>query len=418
MRVAIEGAGDVLRRALLDLVVAAGHEVVSAAPDLEIRVGSASVGPAAPRRLWLSPPASVAPDGDPRAALERVLASGGSAIWADPFDPDLLLDGLGANRDVAAPPTLGAADALDSSPHPWLGLDPRTGAVRWANAAARAALDARLPPTGTDLAAVLSSERGRSRVGAGGRSWTATWWTDSAGTRVVGLGPPDDPVPAHVRSLAELGRTSATLAHELRNPVAAFAGALQLLAKDLSAEERSEVSALARERVSQMSRLLDDVLRLARPFKGPASPVDVALVARSAVQSVRTDPRFERIRVTMRSDDGTPRVLGYEQPLGQAVTNLLVNAAQAQDGAGPVEVSLVRRGDRALLSVADEGPGVPEALREKVFEPFWTTKPGGTGLGLAYVRRVAEACGGFARVEAAGVRGARVVLDLPTCPDE
>ena len=106
---------------------------------------------------------------------------------------------------------------------------------------------------------------------------------------------------------------------------------------------------------------------------------------------------------------------GHEQPLRQAVTNLLVNAAQAQDGDVRITVRLATEGTWAVLRVEDDGPGIPADKREKVFEAFWTTKTAGTGLGLSFVRRVAEASGG--RVSVEDVRtGACLRLDLPLAP--
>jgi signal transduction histidine kinase len=429
VRIEIEGPGDVLRRALADLVRAAGHEVVSADADLRILVGAAERDSEDGRTtLWLSPPADQAVDPDPAAALERVLGAGGLAVWGDPFDPALLLEGLSGTRPrPAETPTAAPSSAVpfDTAPDPWFGVDPIGRRILWANAAATRALGTSpsrgdsTPLPGLDrLFDVLARLEGRDRVEVSGRSWSASWWTDASGARVVGLA--DVPAlarpSAQARSLADLERMSATLAHELRNPVAGFAGALDLLSEDLAPSDRREVAALARSRVDQMRLLLDDTLRLARPFKGPPVPVECALVVRSAVAGVGTDPLFAGVDVRVRIEDESVRVLGYEQPLRQAVTNLLVNAAQAQAGKGVVDVSLRREGAHATLRVADEGPGIPEEIREKVFEAFWTTKKSGTGLGLAYVRRVAEACGGSVRVEGAPVRGACLVLDLSLAP--
>jgi signal transduction histidine kinase len=108
--------------------------------------------------------------------------------------------------------------------------------------------------------------------------------------------------------------------------------------------------------------------------------------------------------------------LGWPEPLRHALVNLFLNAAQASEGTGRVEVRVSDEGGRVAIRVLDDGPGIPAESREKVFAPFWTTKPSGTGLGLAYVRRVAETSGGSVEFENVP-RGASVRLELPRAPD-
>jgi two-component system sensor histidine kinase TctE len=164
-----------------------------------------------------------------------------------------------------------------------------------------------------------------------------------------------------------------------------------------------------------MKTLLDDTLCLVRPFREPPAPLDVAAVVHAAVVGMRTDPSFRRVTMREELGEGPVTALGHEQPLRQAVTNLLVNAAQAQDGDARITVRLATEGTWAVVRVEDDGPGIPADKREKVFEAFRTTKVAGTGLGLSFVRRVAEASGGRVRVEDVA-KGACVRLDLPLAP--
>jgi signal transduction histidine kinase len=171
------------------------------------------------------------------------------------------------------------------------------------------------------------------------------------------------------------------------------------------------IVALARERIDQMRNLLDATLRLAHPFDAPPGAVDCAEVARSAIESVRTDPVLGRTEFRLDLPEQPVLAFGYEQPLQQALTNLLRNAAQAQEGMGTVVVEITRTPQRAILRVCDEGPGIPPEQHHRIFEPFWTTKSSGTGLGLAYVHRVVEASGGQVRLEPSD-RGAIFRIEL------
>jgi signal transduction histidine kinase len=144
--------------------------------------------------------------------------------------------------------------------------------------------------------------------------------------------------------------------------------------------------------------------------------VDLAALLAHALDAVRTDAALQGIALTVVEPVAGPVLaLGHAEPLRQALVNLLLNAAEA--GARRVELGVERDGTRCRVHVADDGPGIPASRREVVFDPFWTTKPRGTGLGLAFVRRVAEAAGGTAWVAEPpaphALRGARIVMELP-----
>lgn len=218
---------------------------------------------------------------------------------------------------------------------------------------------------------------------------------------------------AAMRGLAELGRVTSTFAHEIRNPLASLASAVELLAKDLVPAERDDVVRMARARLAQMKLLLDDTLRLARPFRGPPAVVDPVPALASAVEIARSDPRFAGVDVRLEVTGSPPDVRTYEEPLRQAALNLLVNAIESQGPRGAIRVLVVEEADGLAIRVRDEGPGIPAAVRAKVFDAFWTTKAAGTGLGLAFVRRLAEGSGGSVVVEDVPPPGACVRILLP-----
>jgi signal transduction histidine kinase len=377
--------------------------------------------------LHLRPGPHGRPAPAPGPALVTVLHAGGAATWEPPLDPDLLVECLedAGSRASRRPPPLPGDAPLARSPDPWLLLDARTRDVLWATEAARARFVLpgipRLSLRGEEAlpADVFSREDGSRVRTIEGVPHLVPWWTDSRGRRCVGVlrvvaAEGDE----NVATLAELGRVSATAMHEMRIPLSSFAGALDLLAREPDAGERETVLRLARERLAQVKTMLDEALRLVRPFRAPPEPVHAEEVVHSAVEAARTQALFADVEVTVEAPPAPLRpFLAHPEPLRRAITNLLVNAAQAQGGGGRVRVRVEGDGSRGSIRVEDDGPGIPPDLRPRVFDPFWTTKEGGSGLGLAYVKRVAEACGGRALVEDAE-RGACLRIDLPLAASE
>lgn len=189
------------------------------------------------------------------------------------------------------------------------------------------------------------------------------------------------------RHLALLGEMSAVLAHEIRNPLASLKGHAQLLEEQLAGDDRRQAKA---------RRIVDEAVRLERLTTSLLDFVRAGQVAR-----VRSDPRAlvrravditDPVRITV--DDHTAPDAWSLDPtrVEQALVNLLRNALQASDT--PVELSVRREDGGLVFLVADRGPGVPPAVRERLFQPFVTGRTQGTGLGLAVVRRVAELHGG------------------------
>jgi len=362
MRIALSAIDPTLEAALRELLASAGHDVlapgITEGAELLVRRSPYGLRPGAHAVLSLRPRLGGRPDPSPAVALARVLREGGEAVWDAPIDPGVLLSLLAGGKAPAPPP-----------PPP--------------------------PPS-------VSSEAPRQPATAA--------QAEGADVEVIRL----LEELAALRGVAELGRVTSTFAHEIRNPLASLASAVDLLAKDLVPAERADVARMARSRLSQMKSLLDDTLRLARPLRGPPTVFDPIPALASAVDIARSDPRFQGVEVRFDPAGDPLEVRSYEEPLRQAVLNLLVNAVEAQGSSGTIEVSLAREdAGRIAVRVRDGGPGIPQDLRAKVFDPFWTTKAAGTGLGLAFVRRLAEGSGGAVDVEDVPPPGACLRILLP-----
>ncbi len=216
-------------------------------------------------------------------------------------------------------------------------------------------------------------------------------------------------------AMTQLGEMATIMAHEVRNPLAGIAGALQIIHDRLPAggEERFIVTDM-RERIHALNARLTDVLSYARPQALNLTEHGLRQLSEAVVAQVREDHRFGGVAMEVVGDDVI--CLVDAALLQGALLNLALNAAQALAGKGQIRFEIERRGERVVCRVIDNGPGIPEAVRARVFQPFFTTKSRGTGLGLAIVRRVVEQHDGEISLHCAETGGTIVRIELPVRP--
>jgi signal transduction histidine kinase len=221
--------------------------------------------------------------------------------------------------------------------------------------------------------------------------------------------------------LASVGRLAAGLAHEIGNPISALMGLEDLLLEGgLGESEQRDFLIRMRKETERIHRILRDLLQFARPAAGardgaPQQPGDVESAIYDTVTLVAPQSSMKEVELGVDVFPDLPRVtLGREQ-LVQCLLNLVMNAADACGKGGHVLVR-GRPGERGVrIEVEDDGPGVAPEVRERLFEPFVTTKDvgKGTGLGLAVCRGLVESAGGSISLDATYQGGARFVVDLP-----
>jgi signal transduction histidine kinase len=220
---------------------------------------------------------------------------------------------------------------------------------------------------------------------------------------------------AEARRLAALGAMSAGLAHEIRNPLAGLKGAAQILQDEpLSGEAREMVEVVLRE-TDRLDRVVSSFLTFARPVHLERTRVDLRTVVRHAVKLLRAEGLPKGVAVAVHEDE-VPDVLGDGARLGQVVVNLLRNARDAVAASGRIEVTLAQDGGDVVLTVRDDGPGIPADALGQLGTPFFTTKPGGTGLGLALSDRIVVAHGGTLSPPSSPGEGATFTVRLPGAP--
>ncbi len=219
----------------------------------------------------------------------------------------------------------------------------------------------------------------------------------------------------HTRAerLEAVAELSASLAHEIKNPLASIRSAAELLAGKPSAEDTKTLTHLVQRESDRLSRLLSEFLDFARTGITRAKRIDLREIAAQAAALVDANPgKPEGVRLTSVFPSSPLVVVGDDDLLHRAIFNLLLNAAQASPPGGevrmeggeltpqqlPADKASFGRG-AVMLKVSDSGPGIPSQIRDRLFEPFVTTKEHGSGLGLSIVHRAIESHHGFVLVD-------------------
>lgn len=205
------------------------------------------------------------------------------------------------------------------------------------------------------------------------------------------------------RRLAELGEVSALLAHEIRNPLASIKGAAQYLQGELKEGRPAEFVGLILGEIDRLDAALSDVQYFVRPAQVDGTLTDINAVVEKVVRAQPAAP-------TLRVSPGLPLVRADARLLTQVLINLIKNGVEA---GGSVTVETRAGPGSVVVAVRDTGPGLSEDVLERLFEPYFTTKTRGMGLGLALSRRIAEAHGGTLEAENLLGGGAEFRLELP-----
>jgi signal transduction histidine kinase len=209
--------------------------------------------------------------------------------------------------------------------------------------------------------------------------------------------------------LASLGRLAAGVAHELNNPLGVILGYVRLLGRKAEGELRDELR-IVEDEAQRCQFIVEGLLELARPIRVDDAVVDLRALCLETVDRLEESGAAEGVEFVV---EGEAKTRGTEHRLRQVVLNLASNGARAAGPGGTVRLLLDDTDGVASLRIRDTGPGVPVDLRGRLFEPFFTTRAEGTGLGLAVSRAIARAHGGDLALEDTAPPGATFSLHLP-----
>jgi two-component system sensor histidine kinase AtoS len=216
--------------------------------------------------------------------------------------------------------------------------------------------------------------------------------------------------------LATLGELSAGLAHEIKNPLAGIKGAIDVIRNSLpESDKHQEILGDILHEVNRIDRIVRDLLNYAKPKPPSHSPIDLTELVNRIVAIARSTSKHGAIPIQVCQLAPMPEFTGDETQLEQVLLNLLLNAQNAMASGGHIEVVLDfdREALAVKMEVRDDGPGIPESILKKIFQPFFTTRTDGVGLGLATCLKNVQYHGGTIEVNSELGRGTTFAVSIP-----
>jgi len=224
--------------------------------------------------------------------------------------------------------------------------------------------------------------------------------------------------------LASVGKLAASVAHELRNPLTAIKMWLFSIQKTIGPDQELDRKfGTISEEIARMENVLRNFLEFSRPPALKLQPHDASVLLDSAMELIGHHIEGRNIRIIRQDTRPLPRVRADADQLKQVFINLLDNAAEVMADGGEIHLSAAVEGDAegrtmVVVRIRDTGPGMPEDVRQRVFEPFYTTKEEGTGLGLCIAARIMARHGGRLVLESSTPQGTEFSVRMPTAEVE
>jgi signal transduction histidine kinase len=220
----------------------------------------------------------------------------------------------------------------------------------------------------------------------------------------------------------EIARLAGALAHEIKNPLSTIRLNMELLAEDLGEPETPQqrralkrVEVVRRE-CSRLQSLLDDFLNFAKVRQLHLEPSDLNHQIEDVLEFFAPEANDAGIEIVRYLDADLPRVRLDRKAFRQALLNLIINAKQAMPDGGQLMIRTAAQGDMVAIILIDTGCGMDERTASKMFEAFFSTKPGGSGLGLPTTQKIVDAHGGRIHVQSELGRGTQITIELPVPP--
>jgi two-component system sensor histidine kinase PilS (NtrC family) len=221
--------------------------------------------------------------------------------------------------------------------------------------------------------------------------------------------------------LAAVGQLAAGIAHEIRNPLASISGSIQLMLAHPGnqKEEDLKLMRIVDKEIDRLNRLISDFLNYVRPETKSDTPVKLNTILREVLESLKFNPKLRQDVKQVTNLKAQSDIAGDRDKLKQAILNLVINAYQAMDKTDSprIEVETHDQEDLVVMIIRDNGCGIKKANIHRIFEPFHTTKPQGTGLGLAVTHKILQAHNARVFVDSVENEGTRFLIEFPAKRD-
>jgi len=215
--------------------------------------------------------------------------------------------------------------------------------------------------------------------------------------------------------LAAIGNLAAGIAHEIRNPLSSIKGyATYFQQKSQSGGKDEEAARIMAQEVERLNRVVSELLEFSKPTELQRKKTDLNYLIRRSLNYINNDKSQKNIQVDFHPDPDTPYMCIDRDRFNQVLLNLYINAVQAMEYGGRLSIRLEQKGSNFVcIHVTDTGKGIPPEEQEKIFNPYFSTKKSGTGLGLAVVYKLIEAHGGFIQVNSQVDNGTTFSICIP-----
>ncbi len=219
---------------------------------------------------------------------------------------------------------------------------------------------------------------------------------------------------SRAQHLSSLGEMAAGISHEIRNPLGIISSAAELLKKKIAdVDPTNTIPNVIVEETGRLNNIITDFFNYAKPKNPDLSPSHVDEVIEKNLNFLDTQLSEQGYRVSKNFENNLPEIMADSAMLYQAFLNILINAMQAMPEGGQIRVNVRANNNIIIITFDDDGEGIPDDILTRVWEPFFTTKEKGTGLGLGIVKNIIEAHGGDIHIRNKSERGVRVIIELP-----
>lgn len=216
--------------------------------------------------------------------------------------------------------------------------------------------------------------------------------------------------------LAAIGKLAAGIAHEIRNPLAAVSGSIEVLSRDFQVRpENKKLMDIVLKETDRLNALVSEFLDYVKPTEFKKEPIDIHQIVEDTLLALSMDKSIGKsAHIKFTPEKSNFNINGNKEKMKQVFWNLFINACQAMpEKGGNLEIRTYIKDDELHIDISNTGEGIPEEIIPKIFDPFFTTKSKGTGLGLSMVHKIMEAHGGSIYVRSAEGKGTTFTLILP-----